>query len=371
MESDSQEKSEYGNLTPLDQVKNLEIRDTKFKGKPLDLSGMPESAIPEEISKRFIRIVGIRFQESGRVYDFNAGDHKLKLGDAVVAELDSKGARLGWVSKPPISVDNDTLNLNLKRLSRLATDEDIENIEKHSEREKKARLRVRELVSKHDLPMNVLEVEYSLDLKRSVVYFTSEQRVDFRTLLKDLLVELKSRVELRQVGVRDETKLKGGLGACGEEQCCSRFLNKFHPVSIKMAKNQGLSLKPTKVSGNCGRLKCCLAYEDDTYVEANKKAPKKGSRCSKKCGSGGCGVIQDVDPLRMLVTVRFDDGQIEILKASEIVEQSSKDKKKLHPNETLVATADPETNEIHTPHGEGESETTDVERIGKSKKDKS
>lgn len=373
MESDSQSKpdNEYGNLNPLDQVKNLEIKDTKFKARPLDLSGMPESAIPKEVSKRFLRIVGIRFHESGRVYDFNAGDHQLKIGDAVVADLESKGSRLGWVSKPPISVDNEGLNLNLKRLNRLATDEDIENIEKHSEREKKALIRVKELVSKHDLEMHILEVEYSLDLKKSIVYFTSEQRVDFRTLLKDLLVELKSRVELRQVGVRDETKLKGGLGACGEEQCCSRFLNKFHPVSIKMAKNQGLSLKPTKVSGNCGRLKCCLAYEDDTYTEANKKAPRKGSKCSKKCGSGGCGVIQDVDPLRMLVTVRFDDGTIEILKASEIVEQSSKDKKKLHPNETLVATADPKTKEIHIPHGEGKGETTELERVGnKDKKPK-
>lgn len=356
--------NEYTGLGTSAEIKSVDIGDKKLKASPIDLSGMPESAIPEEVAKRFIRIVGIRFSETGRVYDFNAGDFSLKRGDAVVAELEQKGTRLGWVSKPPISVDNSSLDLQLKRLTRLATEEDQENVNKHRDREKKARLRVRELVVKHNLPMNILEVEYSLDLKKSIVYFTSEQRVDFRSLLKDLLVELKSRVELRQVGVRDETKLKGGLGACGEEQCCSRFLNKFHPVSIKMAKNQGLSLKPTKVSGNCGRLKCCLAYEDDAYTDAHKKAPKKGSRCSKKCGNA-CGVVKDVDPLRQLVTVQFEDGNIEILKASEIVELSSKDRSKMHPNETLVGLADKETGEIKVAHGEGEGTTTDVQEPGK------
>ena len=363
----TEQKKEFIGLESEEPSKKIELFDKKMIATPLDLSGLPDSAIPEEVSKRFIRIVGIRFNESGRVYDFNAGDYDLKVGDAVVAELEQKGSRLGWVSKPPLFIDNENLGLQLRRLSRVATEEDIENISKHADREKKARLRVRELVAKHDLPMNILEVEYSLDLKKSIVYFTSEQRVDFRVLLKDLLVELKSRVELRQVGVRDETRLKGGLGPCGEEQCCSRFLNKFHPVSIKMAKNQGLSLKPTKVSGNCGRLKCCLAYEDEVYVQANKKAPKRGSKCSKKCGSGGCGVVQDVDPLRMLVTVRFEDGSIEVLKASEIVEQSSKDRKKMHPNEKKVATADPETNQIEI-HEDSPKET-ELERIGSQDKE--
>ncbi|MAF91859.1 MAG: stage 0 sporulation protein [Bdellovibrionaceae bacterium] len=358
MENTNTEAIPYPGLKMTEESKTVKIGEKRLKATPIDLSQMPSSAMPETLKERFVRIVGIRFSETGRVYDFNAGDFDLKRGDAVVAEIPEKGIRLGWVSKPPLSVDNENLKLKLKYIQRLATEEDIENIGKHAEREKKAFQKTKELVLKYDLPMHILDLEYSLDLKKSIVYFTAETRVDFRNLLKELLIELKSRVELRQIGVRDETKVKGGLGPCGEEQCCSRFLNRFHPVSIKMAKNQGLSLKPTKVSGNCGRLKCCLAYEDDAYTDAGKKVPRKGSKCSKKCGNA-CGVVQDVDVLRQLVTVRFDDGSIEVLKASEIVEKSSTHRKYNHPNERIVADSE-------------SLETTDVDQIGnkKSKDDK-
>ena len=346
----------YPGLEVLGQSHSIQVGERRLMASPLDLSQMPKLAIPEKIAQRMLRIVGVRFSETGRVYDFDAGNFRLQRGDAVVAELPEKGLRLGWVSKPPLSVDVEGLNLHLKPLHRLATSEDLSNVESHQEREKKALQKVKELTSKYQLPMHIMAVEYSLDLKKATVYFNSETRVDFRNLLKELLLELKARVELRQIGVRDETKMKGGLGACGEEQCCSRFLNRFHPVSIKMAKNQGLSLKPTKVTGNCGRLKCCLAYEDETYELEKKSSPKKGSRCTKKCGNA-CGVIQEVDVLRKLVTVRFDDGNVEILKASDIIEQSTAERDKMYPNEFRVASSD-------------DLETTDVERIGRHGKQK-
>lgn len=333
------DKAEYTGLSSNEESKNLQVNGIKMKAKALDLSGMPSSAIPEDIQNNFVRIVGIRFDDGGRVYDFNAGDYKLKINDPVVAEVPEKGLRLGWVSKPPFLVDNSQIELKLKRITREASTEDLENVEKHKDKEKKALQKVKELVGKHNLEMSVQKVEYTLDFKKSVVYFTADIRVDFRDLLKDLLIELKSRVELRQIGVRDETKMKGGIGPCGEELCCSRFLNKFHPVSIKMAKTQNLSLKPTKVSGNCGRLKCCLAYEQSTYEKLAGEAPKRGSKC-KKCSSGACGIIKDVNPLKQLVTVQFEDGSIELLKAEEIIELSTKDPSRAHPNESVVADTD-------------------------------
>ncbi|MFK8137613.1 MAG: stage 0 sporulation family protein [Bdellovibrionales bacterium] len=344
------EQTNSSGLVTLDSSKNITLGEKSLKAKPLDLSAMPKSALPPDIEKRFLRMVGIRFGDGGRVYDFNAGTEVYKMGEAVVAEIPDKGLSLGFVSKPPMRIDNTDLNLKLKKIQRRATDEDVENIEQHNAKEKNALMKVKELVGKHGLPMHILRVEYSIDMRKAMVYFTSSQRVDFRVLLKDLLIELKSRVELRQVGVRDETKMKGGIGPCGQELCCSKFINKFHPVSIKMAKNQNLSLKPTKVSGNCGRLKCCLAYEDDGYNEEGKRLPKRGSKCSKKCGSGGCGIVKDVSPLSRLVTVQFEDGSIEILKASDVVAEGSYDPRKNHPNESIA----------------GDS-TTELERVGDKK----
>lgn len=337
--------SEINRFSTTDENKEeaMSFTNPLFKGRALkkevlDLSEMPKSAIPEEIQKRFIKIVGIRFSEGGRVYDFDAKNYNLGRDEKVIAEVPEKGIQLGWVAKPSFRIDNTHLDLKLKPLIRIAKDHDIEQNEKRIEKEKKNKQIVVDLVSRHKLEMHIVGLEYTLDLKKCIIYFVSESRVDFRSLLKDLVNELKARIELRQIGARDETKMKGGIGPCGEELCCSRFIGKFHPVSIKMAKLQGLSLKPTKVSGNCGRLKCCLAYEYKVYEQESKKAPHVGSKC-KKCDNGRCGVIKDVDVLNKMVTVQFEDGGFEILKASEIIEEQSSSKK-YHKNEKLVASKD-------------------------------
>ncbi len=288
------------------------------KGTPLDLSGMPASVLEESETNSWLRVVGVRFSETGRLVDFDAKELSLKLNDPVVVDDPVKGLRLGWVAKPPIRFDNDQLKLRLRRILRSANNQDLENYRQIEERERRGIETTQRAVNRMELPMKILRVESTLDRRKTTVYFASESRVDFRELLKELVHDLKSKVELRQIGVRDETKRTGAIGICGEELCCSRFLNRFHGVSIKMAKYQGLSLKPTKVTGMCGRLKCCLAYENDLYKDASRGVPPVGS--CVRCSSGVCGVIQSTDVLRRLVTVEMEDGTIKIEPLDHILE---------------------------------------------------
>ena len=313
----------------------------RLKGKVLDPEGIPSWIYEfEEEEKTFIRIAGVVFNETGRVFDFNAGDLDLQMDTLVVAEVPEKGLMLGRVAKPPLKIDNSELKLKPRHILRLATEQDEEDYEKQKSKEEQAYDYASRYISQLNLDMQLLRVDFTLDRRKALVFFSAESRVDFRELLKMLVRDLKSRVELRQVGVRDQTKMEGALGACGEEACCSRFIDKFHGVSIKMAKVQDLSLKPTKVSGVCGRLKCCLAYEYKVYQEGVKKVPKKGKCVS--CGSK-CGVVQDVDVLRQLVTILSDDGTVHVVKAADVVELG-KDGKPLsrrpHPKEKMVATTD-------------------------------
>lgn len=295
----------------------------ELRGTALDMSQMPESArVAYTPFEKPLRMVGIRFAETGHVYDFDASTLVLKMGDAVVADLPEKGIMMGWVSKPAIKIENKDIRLNPPPLLRKATEGDHETYQKIQSLEKEAVLRTQNAISRFNLPMRVLKVNYTLDLRKAIVYFYSEERVDFRILLKELIHDLKAKIELRQVGARDETKLLGGIGPCGEELCCSRFIDKFHNVTIKMAKDQELSLKPTKVAGMCGRLKCCLAYEDQAYAEAKRSLPKKG-KCVKCKSGGACGIVTDLDVLRGRVTVEFEDGGIQILPASEVIEEKS------------------------------------------------
>ena len=318
---------------------DIKFKDGReLKKMPLDMSAMPKSALPEEIAHNFIRMTGVRFAQGGRVYDFIADELVLSNNTPVITDVPEKGLQLGWVAKPPIRIDNSKLNLNLNKIVRIANDDDIQQYKRKLAREEVSLEEVAKLINKHRLDMHLINVEYTLDLRKLIIYFSAENRVDFRNLLRDLIAQMKARVELRQIGARDETKMLGGIGPCGEELCCSRYINRFKPVNIRMAKIQNLSLKPTKVSGNCGRLKCCLAYENDAYENAYKKAPKLGSKCSK-CDSGKCGIVKAVDVLNQYVTVEFDDGTIEILKASDIVSNSSAENN-FHPNETMLGSYD-------------------------------
>ena len=314
------------------------------KGNPLDLKDMPDSAWAEEEKKDFIRIVGVRFGEFGRVYDYETRGLQLKLGDAVVVQVPDKGLKLGHVAKPPIRIDNNELKLKLDEIERVATEEDFGRYEKQKSLEKRGLERTIAAVNRTKLKMSILNVEFSLDSRKATVYFASEGRVDFRELLRELIHDLKAKVELRQVGSRDETKQIGALGPCGEETCCSRFIDKFHGVSIKMAKDQGLSLKPTKVSGMCGRLKCCLAYEYQTYVAGMKTVPRVG-KCVKCKSGGSCGVVRDVDIPRQLVLVEMEDGTMSVLPAAELIEEKtmrSRRSRDANQGERMVATTDKE-----------------------------
>lgn len=267
------------------------------------------------------RIVGIKFRSVGRVYDFDAREFNLARGDAVVCDFEEKGQVLGYVSKPTISIPPEALKLKLRPVLRPANHNDLKTRERQLVQEKEATTHIRTMVGDRKIPMHIIAIEIPLNQKKALVYFSAADRVDFRDLVKDLVRYFSMRVELRQLGARDETKFIGGIGPCGQETCCSRFLTKFHNVNIKMAKDQGLSLNPTKVAGNCGRLKCCLAYEQPVYAEARKTLPKLGN--CVKCTSGGCGVVAKLDILKQMVTVRFDDGTFETLPADRVIEQET------------------------------------------------
>jgi cell fate regulator YaaT (PSP1 superfamily) len=299
--------------------------DYEYKPKDsksnFDLKDMPISALTPKPPEDYLRIVGIRLRNGGRIFDFDAGEEPLKVNDPLIVSFPEKGTFLGWVSKPPFRIDNTEAKIKLFKFQRRATEDDIQSYETKVSREKWALERTVQAVQKFKLSMKVLEVEYTLDLKKIIIYFAAKERVDFRSLLHSLVRELHARVELRQVGARDVTKMVGGIGPCGEELCCSRFLNRFHNVNIGMAKTQQLSLKPTRVSGNCGRLKCCLAYEQDSYEEALKPMVGKGN--CVKCEGGGCGVVTNTNILKQEITVHFDDGSSRVMKPNQILEVTS------------------------------------------------
>src|ERR1035437_2472648 len=204
-------------------------------------------------------VIGVRFKDTGKVYYFDPDGHKLRKQQKVIVET-ARGIECGEVTMENKGIDDNNVIKPLKKLIRVATDEDNKRIIDNIEREKDALTICAEKVIEHKLDMKLTEVEYTFDGSKILFYFTSDGRVDFRELVKDLAGVFRTRIELRQIGVRDEAKMLGGLGICGQQFCCSRFLNEFQPVSIKMAKEQGLSLNPTKISGSCGRLMCCLKY---------------------------------------------------------------------------------------------------------------
>ena len=252
-------------------------------------------------------IIGVRFRQVGKVYYFDPAGQKVPKGSGVLVET-ARGVEMGECTLPNKLVEDKDIVQPLKKLVRVATFEDVATLERNARLEKEAVPIAEEKIAKHNLDMKLVDVEYAFDGSKIMFYFTADGRIDFRDLVKDLASVFRTRIDLRQIGVRDETKMLGGLGRCGRPLCCSTFLDDFQPVSIKMAKEQNLSLNPVKISGTCGRLMCCLKYEQAAYEELIKSTPKVDSVVST---SHGQGVISSVNLLRGLVTVRYD-GQSEV-----------------------------------------------------------
>lgn len=246
------------------------------------------------------KVVDIRFKKGGKFFTFNSGELELLVGDKVVVET-QRGLEIGEVAKGIYEVDE---SIEHAKVLRVATKADLEKAEKLNAKKDEVWATTEKLINKLKLDMKLVDVEFTLDNSKTIISFVCEDRVDFRELVKDLASALKQRVELRQIGIRDKAKLVGGIGSCGKECCCSKFLNDFDKVSIKMAKVQNLSLNPTKISGVCGRLMCCLAYENETYVEASKLMPKINSKVKTPNGEG---TVVYNNLLELKCTVRFEN----------------------------------------------------------------
>lgn len=256
-------------------------------------------------------IIGVSFRQAGKVYFFDPGDEQIERGEHVIVET-AKGVEYGTVVVPNREMAEEKIVAPLKKIIRVATpkDEDIEL--KNREKEKDAYKICLEKIAKHRLEMKLIAAEYTFDNNKLLFYFTADGRIDFRELVKDLASVFRTRIELRQIGVRDETKICGGIGICGRTLCCHSYLSEFAPVSIKMAKEQNLSLNPTKISGVCGRLMCCLKNEEEAYEELNSRLPHIGSHV--KTAEGLDAEVQSVSVLKQLVKVIvfLDDGEKEV-----------------------------------------------------------
>mgnify|MGYP004530164995 CR=1 FL=1 len=252
-----------------------------------------------------VKIVGIRFRTAGKIYYFDPLDFELETAMHVIVET-ARGIEMGTVLIPPKEIEDDKVVSTLKPVIRIATDEDEKIISKNKDKEKEAFAICKEKIIKHGLEMKLVDAEYTFDNNKLLFYFTADGRIDFRDLVKDLAAVFRTRIELRQIGVRDETKMMGGIGICGRALCCSSYLSDFVPVSIKMAKEQNLSLNPTKISGVCGRLMCCLKYEQDTYEYLNSRLPAVGEKV--KTPEGIVGEVKSISVLRQLVKVIIDNG---------------------------------------------------------------
>lgn len=253
-----------------------------------------------------INIVGIRFKNGGKMYYFDPGKLTLSEGQWCIVET-ARGKECGEVVQSNREVNESEVVSPLKPVIRLADSADIKKMQMLAQKEQKAFEICQKKIEKLELSMTLVEVEYTFDESKILFYFTSENRVDFRELVKELASQFKTRIELRQIGVRDECKMKGGLGMCGRPFCCHTFLSDFHPVSIKMAKEQGLSLNPTKISGACGRLMCCLNYEQLAYEDLNKRIPRVGSLIQTPDGQA---IVTEVNTLKQTVKASFrqEDG---------------------------------------------------------------
>jgi len=256
-----------------------------------------------------VEVVGVRFKKAGKIYYFDPGKYKMEKNFHVIVET-IRGIEFGQVVIANRFIDEEDVVLPLKRVIRIATEDDIDQVMQNEREAKRAFSTCLEKIAAHHLEMNLVDVEYTLDRNKIIFYFTADGRVDFRELVKDLAAIFKTRIELRQIGVRDEAKMLGGIGPCGRMLCCSTFLGDFEPVSIKMAKDQNLSLNPAKISGLCGRLMCCLKYENDDYEQAKRELPDIGETIQTPHGKGK---VIGLNMLERLI-------QIEVIENQKIIE---------------------------------------------------
>lgn len=265
------------------------------------------------------KVIGVRFRKAGKIYYFAPGKYHINKGEDVIVET-ARGVEYGRVVMGLKEIEDEEVTQPLKSVIRIATEEDKRTEEKNREKEKEAFEICLQKIRKHGLEMKLIDAEYTFDNNKVLFYFTADGRIDFRELVKDLASVFRTRIELRQIGVRDETKIRGGIGICGRELCCNSYLPEFAPVSIKMAKEQNLSLNPTKISGVCGRLMCCLTNEQETYEELNSRLPALGDRV--KTPEGLQGDVTSVSVLRQtvkaIVTLDNDEKEIREYKVDEL-----------------------------------------------------
>ena len=252
------------------------------------------------------KVVSVRFKNAGKVYYFDPGNLQIEKGQNVIVET-VRGVEFGEVVAGPRKVSDEEIVSPLKTVIRIATEEDNKQYQSNKKREKEAFNICEEKIKQYSLGMHLIDVEYTFDNNKILFYFTADGRIDFRELVKDLAAVFKTRIELRQVGVRDESKILGGLGICGRILCCKSYLGDFQPVSIKMAKEQGLSLNPTKISGTCGRLMCCLKYEQDAYEDLIERVPGVGSVVETESGRG---TVIEINLLKEILKIKLDDPNV-------------------------------------------------------------
>ena len=272
-----------------------------------------------------VKIIGVRFRKAGKIYYFAPASLNIEKGSHVIVET-ARGVEYGTVVLGIREIEESEVTLPLKSVIRIATPEDDETEAKNREKEKEAYKICLEKIAKHGLEMKLIDAEYTFDNNKVLFYFTADGRIDFRELVKDLAAVFKTRIELRQIGVRDETKIMGGYSICGRPLCCSTYLTDFAPVSIKMAKDQNLSLNPTKISGMCGRLMCCLKNEQDTYEYLNSRLPDVGDRVTTSDGLKG--EVHSVSVLRQLVKVLVEVNDEKELKEYKVSELKFRHKKR-------------------------------------------
>ena len=281
-----------------------------------------------------IKVIGVRFRRAGKVYFFDPGELQINKGDHVIVET-ARGVEFGNVVLGMREVEEDMVIQPLKPVLRVATADDVRREERNREKEKEALAICLEKIQKHGLEMKLIDAEYTFDNNKVLFYFTADGRVDFRELVKDLASVFKTRIELRQIGVRDETKILGGVGICGRVLCCHSYLSDFAPVSIKMAKEQNLSLNPSKISGTCGRLMCCLKNEEETYEYLNSKLPNVGDYVTAEDGTKG--EVHSVNVLRqtvkVIVTLDKDEKEIRDYRVSQLKFKSRRRREKLQVND--------------------------------------
>ncbi len=290
-------------------------------------------------------VIGVKFKLGGKLYYFDPKDLELSVGENVIVET-ARGIEFGTVAMARREIADEDIVAPLKEVIRAANEDDKLRVEQNKRREKEAFSICEEKIRRHNLAMKLVDAEYTFDNSKILFYFTADGRVDFRELVKDLASVFRTRIELRQIGIRDEAKMLGGLGICGRELCCSAYLDDFHPVSIKMAKEQGLSLNPAKISGSCGRLMCCLKYEQDCYEELTKVTPNVGAKVHTPDGDG---IVQSVSLIKGLLKVKLEKGD-----EKELDEYSVSDIKVLRDSRAPRAGADEEVDMKELKKLEGE-----------------